>query len=60
MRLLNLTRQATVSSIDKGQWVTRGSAGYVAEEHPEVALRMVQDLASRLADISRKFMEKYF
>ena len=60
--LLNLTRQATVSSIGQSvvQVYSGDQLGMLIEEHPEVALRMVQDLASRLADISRKFMEKYF
>jgi CRP-like cAMP-binding protein len=60
--LLNLTRQATVSSIGQSvvQVYSGDQLGMLIEEHPDVALRMVQDLASRLADISRKFMEKYF
>jgi CRP-like cAMP-binding protein len=58
--LLNLTRQATVASI--GQSVVQVYAGdqlgMLLEEHPDVALRMVRDLAARLADLNRRLMDK--
>jgi CRP-like cAMP-binding protein len=58
--LLNLTRQATVSSIGQSvvQVYSGDQLGMLLEEHPDVALRMVRDLASRLAEINRKLMEK--
>jgi CRP-like cAMP-binding protein len=58
--LLQLPRQSTVISL--GQSVVQVYPGaqlsMMVETHPEVALKMIRDLATRLADINRRFVEE--
>jgi CRP-like cAMP-binding protein len=58
--LLQLPRQSTVISM--GQSVVQAypcvQLPMMVETHPEVALKMIRDLASRLADINRRFVEE--